>query len=176
MKHTRWWRLLYSGDEQRQQPPIGVGVGVGGTPLGQKGAHREHQRGAICRAGRDPYARPHDFAQHGVRRSGLPEGGCGQAGCADHPQGKNKSLPQRQRRWLKLSQAVEPAIGHLSSDTRRKPCWLQGSLGDAIHAVCGATGYQHPLDDEREAAPGQEGSFVCPFHVAVPADPGAKRP
>jgi len=55
--------------------------------------------------------------------------------------GKYKSLTQQQRRWLKRRQAVEPAIGHLKSDTRMDRCWLQGSLGDALHAVCCAAGY-----------------------------------
>jgi len=36
---------------------------------------------------------------------------------------------------------VEPAIGHLKSDHRMDRCWLQGQLGDALHAVLCATGY-----------------------------------
>jgi IS5 family transposase len=65
----------------------------------------------------------------------------------DNPQveiihrGKYKSLTQPQRRWLKRRQAVEPAIGHLKSDHRMDRCWLQGKLGDALHAVLCATGY-----------------------------------
>ena len=55
--------------------------------------------------------------------------------------GKYKSLPRQQRRWLKRRQAVEPAIGHLKSDHRMDRCWLQGQLGDALHAVLCATGY-----------------------------------
>lgn len=38
-------------------------------------------------------------------------------------------------------QAVEPVIGHLKSDDRMDRCWLQGKLGDALHAVLCATGY-----------------------------------
>ena len=38
-------------------------------------------------------------------------------------------------------QAVEPAIGHLKSDNRMDRCWLRGQLGDALHAVLCATGY-----------------------------------
>ena len=55
--------------------------------------------------------------------------------------GKYKSLTRPQRRWLKRRQAVEPAIGHLKSDHRMDRCWLQGQLGDALHAVLCATGY-----------------------------------
>jgi IS5 family transposase len=54
--------------------------------------------------------------------------------------GKYKSLTAQQRRWLKRRQAVEPAIGHLKSDHRMDRCWLQGQLGDALHAVLCATG------------------------------------
>jgi len=55
--------------------------------------------------------------------------------------GKYKSLTKPQRRWLKRRQAVEPAIGHLKSDHRMDRCWLQGTLGDALHAVLCAAGY-----------------------------------
>ena len=55
--------------------------------------------------------------------------------------GKYKSLTKQQRRWLKRRQAVEPAIGHLKSDNRMDRCWLKGQLGDALHAVLCATGY-----------------------------------
>ena len=55
--------------------------------------------------------------------------------------GKYKSLTRQQRRWLKRRQAVEPAIGHLKSDHRMDRCWLKGQLGDALHAVLCATGY-----------------------------------
>jgi IS5 family transposase len=65
----------------------------------------------------------------------------------DNPQvqiihrGKFKSLTPQQRRWLKRRQAVEPAIGHLKNDHRMERCWLQGALGDALHAVLCAAGY-----------------------------------
>ena len=55
--------------------------------------------------------------------------------------GKYRSLTKQQRRWLKRRQAVEPAIGHLKSDHRMDRCWLQGQLGDALHAVLCAAGY-----------------------------------
>ena len=62
--------------------------------------------------------------------------------------GRIKTMTQTQRRWLKRRQAVEPAIGHLKSDNRIQSCWLQGArckvqgaMGDALHALCCAVGY-----------------------------------
>lgn len=66
---------------------------------------------------------------------------------ADNPgkeiihRGKFKSLTARQKGWLRRRQAVEPAIGHLKSDNRMDRCWLQGALGDALHAISCAAGY-----------------------------------
>jgi len=55
--------------------------------------------------------------------------------------GKAKSLNRQQRRWLKRRQAVEPVIGHLKADHRMDRCWLAGSIGDALHTVLCAAGY-----------------------------------
>jgi IS5 family transposase len=52
-----------------------------------------------------------------------------------------KSLGVRQRKWLRRRQAIEPAIGHLKSDHRMDRCWLQGAMGDALHAISCAAGY-----------------------------------
>jgi IS5 family transposase len=66
---------------------------------------------------------------------------------ADNPdkeiihRGKFKSLSTKQKKWLKRRTAVEPAIGHLKSDHRMDRCWLQGALGDALHAISCAAGY-----------------------------------
>jgi IS5 family transposase len=66
---------------------------------------------------------------------------------ADNPgmqiihRGRIKSLTQEQKAWLRRRQAVEPAIGHLKSDHRMDRCWLQGALGDALHAISCAAGY-----------------------------------
>jgi transposase, IS5 family len=66
---------------------------------------------------------------------------------ADNPgqeiihRGKIKSLSRQQRTWLRRRQAVEPAIGHLKSDHRMDRCWLQGAVGDALHAVSCAAGF-----------------------------------
>ena len=66
---------------------------------------------------------------------------------ADNPgveiihRGKYKSLSTQQKGWLKRRTVVEPAIGHLKSDHRMDRCWLQGALGDALHAISCAAGY-----------------------------------
>ena len=66
---------------------------------------------------------------------------------ADNPgkqiihRGRYKSMTPQQKAWLRRRQAVEPAIGHLKSDHRLNRCWLQGALGDALHAISCAAGY-----------------------------------
>lgn len=66
---------------------------------------------------------------------------------ADNPdkeiihRGKFKSLTKQQKGWLKRRSAVEPAIRHLKSDHRMDRCWLQGALGDALHSISCAAGY-----------------------------------
>jgi transposase, IS5 family len=54
---------------------------------------------------------------------------------------KSKRLSEQQKGWLKRRSAVEPAIGHLKSDHRMDRCWLQGALGDALHSISCAAGY-----------------------------------
>ena len=36
---------------------------------------------------------------------------------------------------------MEPAIGHLKCDHRMDRCWLKGSIGDALHSISCAAGY-----------------------------------
>ena len=66
---------------------------------------------------------------------------------ADNPgvdilhRGRWKSMSQRQRRWLKRRQAIEPVIGHLKADHGMARCWLRGAAGDALHAVLCTTGF-----------------------------------
>ncbi len=50
-------------------------------------------------------------------------------------------MTDQQKRWLKRRQAIEPMIGHAKSDNRMDRCWLQGALGDALHALSCAAGY-----------------------------------
>jgi IS5 family transposase len=66
---------------------------------------------------------------------------------ADNPdvqiihRGKYKSLTDHEKRLLKRRQAIEPLIGHTKADHRMDRCWLQGALGDALHALSCAAGY-----------------------------------
>lgn len=76
--------------------------------------------------------------------------------------GKYKSLTKQQRRWLKRRQAVEPVIGHLKSDNRMDRCWLPGQLGDALHAVLCAAGYNLRWVAESDGPSGPEGAFIAP--------------
>lgn len=55
--------------------------------------------------------------------------------------GRIKSMSERQKRQLKRRQAIEPAIGHVKHDNRMIRCYLRGSMGDALHAISCAAGY-----------------------------------
>jgi transposase, IS5 family len=66
---------------------------------------------------------------------------------ADNPsvevvhRGRIRSMSARQKRQLKRRQAIEPAIGHVKHDNRMIRCYLRGSIGDALHAISCAAGY-----------------------------------
>lgn len=66
---------------------------------------------------------------------------------ADNPsvqiihRGKYKSLSEHERQLLKRRQAIEPLIGHTKTDHRMDRCRLQGAVGDALHALSCAAGY-----------------------------------
>ena len=55
--------------------------------------------------------------------------------------GKSKRLGIKAISKLRRRQAIEPVIGHLKSDHRMERCHLKGSLGDSLHAVLCAAGY-----------------------------------
>lgn len=55
--------------------------------------------------------------------------------------GKPTRLSALERQLLKRRQAIEPVIGHLKADHRMDRCHLKGELGDALHAVLCAAGY-----------------------------------
>ncbi len=60
---------------------------------------------------------------------------CGTRLLVSHTRG----LPRKLKKLLKRRQVVEPMIGHMKSDGLLDRNWLQGALGDAMHAVlCGA--------------------------------------
>jgi IS5 family transposase len=66
---------------------------------------------------------------------------------ADNPdvhivhRGKSKRISQQERQLLKRRQAIEPIIGHIKSDNRMERCHLKGEIGDRLHAVLCAAGY-----------------------------------
>ena len=96
-------------------------------------AQLEQTRILLEDAGREPKEVVVDLGFRGVDRDNP--------GIEIIHRGKYTSLTRQQRRWLRRRQAVEPAIGHLKSDHRMDRCWLQRQLGDALHAVLCATGY-----------------------------------
>ena len=55
--------------------------------------------------------------------------------------GKMKRLTAKQRQQLRRRQAIEPIIGHLKADHRMNRCHLKGEMGDRLHAVLCAAGY-----------------------------------
>jgi len=55
--------------------------------------------------------------------------------------GKPKRLTRRQWSWVKRRQAVKPVIGHLKDDCRLRRNRLKGALGDALHVLSCAAGY-----------------------------------
>jgi IS5 family transposase len=55
--------------------------------------------------------------------------------------GKFKSLTHEEKKSLKRRQAIEPIIGHLKADHRMNRCHLKGSIGDSLHAVLCAAGF-----------------------------------
>lgn len=77
--------------------------------------------------------------------------------------GKFKQLTLEQRRWLRRRQAVEPAIGHLKADHGMDRCWLKGQVGDAIHAVLCAAGYNLRWLMRAVVRLGLKGFFACFF-------------
>ena len=55
--------------------------------------------------------------------------------------GRVKSMTKAERKILKRRQAIEPVIGHVKHDHGMLRCHLKGALGDAIHVICCAVGF-----------------------------------
>jgi IS5 family transposase len=66
---------------------------------------------------------------------------------ADNPgltithRGKAKRLDAEGHKLIKRRNAIEPVIGHLKADHRMDRCRLRGEIGDRLHAVLCAAGY-----------------------------------
>ena len=91
---------------------------------------------------------------------------------ADNPgievvhRGRIKSMSEPQKRLLKRRQAIEPAIGHVKHDNRMIRCYLHGSIGDALHAISCAAGYNIRWLMRAIMRLGLRGLFACAFLVA----------
>jgi len=97
---------------------------------------------------------------------------------ADNPgkqiihRGKFKSLSPQHKGWLRRRQAIEPAIGHLKSDHRLDRCWLQGALGDALHTISCAAGYNLRWLLRAIARKGIGPAFLCLLRMVLSAAMG----
>ena len=92
---------------------------------------------------------------------------------ADNPdkliihRGKFKRLNPQQKAWLRRRQAVEPAIGHLKSDHRMNRCWLKGAVGDALHTISCAAGYNLRWLLRAVARLGLGPAFLCLLQMVL---------
>ena len=55
--------------------------------------------------------------------------------------GRIKSMTKAERKILKRRQSNELVIGHVKHDNGMLRCHLKGAVGDAIHVICCAVGY-----------------------------------
>lgn len=55
--------------------------------------------------------------------------------------GRARGLAPEDRKLLKRRNAIEPIFGHLKADHRMDRCHLKGEIGDRLHAVLCAAGY-----------------------------------
>ena len=92
---------------------------------------------------------------------------------ADNPgvevihRGRIKSMNKAERKQLKRRQATEPAIGHTKHDNRMIRCHLNGSIGDALHAICCAAGYNIRWLMRAIQRLGLKGLFALAFIVST---------
>ena len=69
---------------------------------------------------------------------------------------------------------MEPAIGQLKSDHRLDRCWLKGALGDALHAISCAAGYNLRWLLGAIARPGIGPAFLRLLQMALWAAPATR--
>jgi IS5 family transposase len=55
--------------------------------------------------------------------------------------GQRRGITRTIKAMIKRRSAIEPIIGHMKAEGKMGRCWLKGALGDAIHAVLCAAGY-----------------------------------
>ena len=90
--------------------------------------------------------------------------------------GRYKTMSENERQLLKRRQAVEPAIGHLKADYRMNRCWLKGSMGDALHALSCAVGYNLRWLIRAVVRLGLRGLLLCLSWLAYSARLAIKNP
>jgi IS5 family transposase len=90
--------------------------------------------------------------------------------------GRYKTMGKHERQLLKRRQAVEPAIGHLKADGRMNRCWLKGSMGDALHALSCAVGYNLRWLMRAVVRLGLRGLLLCLSWLAWVARLAGKKP
>ena len=81
--------------------------------------------------------------------------------------GKYKSLSDHEKRLPKRRQAIEPLIGHTKADHRMDRCWLQGAVGDALHALSCAAGFNIRWLLRAITRLGLKGAFCALFAVVL---------
>jgi transposase, IS5 family len=81
--------------------------------------------------------------------------------------GRIKSMSAAEKQVLKRRQAVEPAIGHTKHDNGMIRCHLKGSVGDALHAISCAAGYNIRWLMRAVMRLGLKGLFARVFRVVA---------
>ena len=89
--------------------------------------------------------------------------------------GRIRSMSNAQKKLLRRRQAIEPAIGHIKHDHRMIRCYLKGSIGDALHAISCAAGYNIRWLMRAIMGLGLKGLFALAFLAAARANTGAIR-
>ncbi len=85
------------------------------------------------------------FVDLGYRGATVP------AGVKVYHRKLRRGITTRLKRDIRRRSAIEPVIGHMKNDGRLRRNWLQGTEGDAFHAILCRLRTQ-PADDPEEAA------------------------
>ena len=89
--------------------------------------------------------------------------------------GRIKSMSNAEKKLLRRRQAIEPAIGHTKHDHRMIRCYLKGSIGDALHAISCAAGYNIRWLMRAIVRLGLKGLLALAFLATAQANTGAIR-
>lgn len=78
-------------------------------------------------------------------------------------------MSQAEKKVLQCRQAIEPTIGHTKHDRGMPRCYLKGSVGDALHAISCAAGYNIRWLIRAIMRLGLKGLFALAFLVSTMA-------